>query len=126
MPSLPKTCGWSKMRNTGWFLMTNGQKKWPFWLIIGVLFFVFIYLIRGILLPFVLGIFIAYFLHPIVDRLEKTGTPRGLAALMMLACFFFAVLLLLVLIAPAIAGQLSDLIAALPDYAAMYQQKYAP
>jgi len=106
--------------------MINGQKKWPFWLMVSVLFFVFIYLIRNILLPFVLGIFIAYFLHPLVDRLEKTGTSRSIATLMVLACFFLTISLLSVLIVPVIASQLSDLIATLPDYAAEYQQKYAP
>ena len=106
--------------------MINGQKKWPFWLIVGLLFFVFLYRIRDILLPFVLGIFIAYFLHPLVDRLEKNHTPRGVATLMILACFFLTVALLSLLIVPTIAGQLSDLIATLPDYAAQYQQKYAP
>ncbi len=104
--------------------MTN--KKWPFWLTIGLLFFVFIYLIRGVLLPFVLGIFIAYFLHPAVDKLEKTGTSRGVATLMIIASFFLSIVLLSVLIAPVIAGQFSGLIAALPDYVNDYQQKYAP
>ncbi len=77
--------------------------KWPFWLLVGVLSLVFIYLIRGILLPFVLGMFIAYFLHPVVDRMEKAGTPRSIGTLMILASFFLTILLLSVLIVPIIA-----------------------
>jgi len=105
--------------------VVSDHKKWPFWISISVLFFVFIYLIRGILLPFVLGIFIAYFLHPVVDRVERTGTPRTVATLMIMACFFLTILLLSLLIVPVIAGQLSGLIAALPDYVTAYQQTYA-
>ena len=104
--------------------MINGQKKWPFWLFVGILFFVFIYLIRDILLPFVLGIFIAYFLHPLVDKMQKGGMPRNIATLMIIISFFLFMLLLSLLIVPVVVGQLSDLLAALPDYAADYQDKY--
>ena len=41
------------------------NKNWLFWLGVGLLFFLFIYLIKGILLPFVLGALIAYFLATI-------------------------------------------------------------
>jgi predicted PurR-regulated permease PerM len=87
---------------------------------------VFFCLIREILLPFVLGMFIAYFLHPVIDRLERAGAARSVATLMILAGFFIIVALLSVLVIPTIFGQLSELIAALPGYVNDYQQKYAP
>lgn len=102
------------------------NKRWLFWLFIAVLFFVFIYLIRSILLPFVLGIGIAYLLDPITNRMEKNGVSRGLATALITACFFLSFILLSILIIPIIATQLSGLLAALPGYMGDFQEKYTP
>ena len=59
-----------------------------FWLTIGILFFVFLYLIRSILLPFILGALIAYFLDPAADRLEKLKFSRNLATVTITLSFF--------------------------------------
>ena len=43
--------------------MNGGRStSWRFWLSIGLVFGLFIYLVQSILLPFVVGIFAAYFL----------------------------------------------------------------
>src|SRR5579871_5688455 len=102
------------------------HKRWPFWIIIGVLLLIFIYLIRSILLPFVLGMFIAYFLHPLVDRLERRGAARGLATLAVIGSFFIIIVLLALFIAPVIAGQFSDLATALPGYVNDFEEHYLP
>ncbi|MDE3059918.1 MAG: AI-2E family transporter [Pseudomonadota bacterium] len=102
------------------------HRRWPFWIIIGILLLVFVYLIRAILLPFVLGIFIAYFLHPLVDRLEKRGAARGLATVGVLVGFFVSIVLLSLFIVPVIVSQCSDLIAALPGYVSDLEARYAP
>lgn len=68
----------------------------------------------GVLLPFVLGIAIAYFLDPVADRLQRMGLSRGwataLIALAALAIIALAVLLLI----PALIGQLTQLVNAVP------------
>lgn len=99
-------------------------KKWLFWLIIAVLFFVFLYLIRNILLPFVVGIFAAYFLDPAADRLEKNGMSRALATTVITAGFFMVLLLLFLWIPPLVIDQLSGLLEALPEYANAVSQQY--
>jgi predicted PurR-regulated permease PerM len=107
--------------------VSNGAAKRPlFWLSIGVLFFIFLFLIRSILLPFVLGIFTAYFLDPAADRLEKAGLSRGASTLVITACFFLGILLISVLIAPVLASQLSGLIAAMPEYASEFEKRLEP
>lgn len=100
------------------------NRRLYFWLVLALLFFVFLFLIRSILLPFVLGIFTAYLLDPSADRLEKWGLSRGLSTLVITIAFFFGVMLLSLLIVPILASQLSDLVAALPDYIAAFEQKY--
>jgi hypothetical protein len=50
-----------------------------FWLIGFAVFFAALYLLSGILLPFVAGMAIAYLLDPICDWLEGRGLSRTLA-----------------------------------------------
>ncbi len=102
----------------------NNNKIWLFWLTIGILFFIFIYLIRSVLLPFVLGALIAYFLDPAADKLEKWKFSRTLATATITLSFFTILVLLSLLIVPTIASQLSGLITDLPTYFIDIETKY--
>ncbi len=86
---------------------------------------VFLFLIRSILLPFVLGIFTAYFLDPAADKIEKLGLSRGLSTVVITLLFFIAVGFGSVLVVPVIASQLSDLILAIPGYIVEFEQRYS-
>ena len=101
-------------------------KKIGFWLVIFITFFGFLFLIRSILLPFILGIFIAYFLNPAAERLEKMGLSRSLSTLIITAGFFCSIVFLSLLVIPVVAGQFSGLIAALPAYFIQSEQKVIP
>ena len=101
-------------------------KRWLFWLSIGILFLIFLFLIRSILLPFVLGMFTAYFLDPAADKCEKWGCSRTVATLAITAGFFLAILFLSLLILPIIFDQLGGLIASWPDYANQLSERFAP
>jgi predicted PurR-regulated permease PerM len=100
------------------------KKNYLFWLSIGLLFFIFIYLIKGVLLPFVLGTLIAYFLDPAADKLEEWRFSRSLATATITLLFFTIMLLFLLLIIPTIAGQFSGLLADLPSYFNDISNKY--
>lgn len=89
-----------------------------------LVFLVFLYLIRAILLPFVLGVFTAYFLNPANHRLQHYGLSRNLATIALTAVFFLGFFALGLLIVPLITHQLSDLLAALPDYTYQFEEKY--
>jgi predicted PurR-regulated permease PerM len=93
--------------------MTAGQQL-RFWLIGLIVALIGIYLLRAILLPFVAGAGIAYFLDPICDKLEKRMSRTWATALVTL---IFAVLLILafLLIVPLLVDQLSQFLHALPD-----------
>lgn len=97
-----------------------------FWLVIALAFVTFIYLINNILLPFVLGIFIAYFLSPVADRIQRIGASRGVASFIVLGLFFTGLTLLLLLVVPVVASQLSGLLAALPGYLNDFLARYEP
>ncbi|MGE0753627.1 MAG: AI-2E family transporter, partial [Alphaproteobacteria bacterium] len=95
-----------------------------FWIGITLAFFVFLFLIKSILLPFILGILIAYLLDPVTDKLEEKRFSRGVATSIVIGGFFSIAALLLVIMLPVIAKQLSGLIEAIPVYIQKFKQYY--
>lgn len=87
-----------------------------FWTILAVLFFWFLGAIQSILLPFIVGILIAYFLDPAADRLEEWGLSRSVAAFLITGLFFGIIILAMVLVVPALIHQIERFILALPGY----------
>ncbi len=99
-------------------------RRWTFWLVLGLLFFIFLYMIRGILLPFVVGMLAAYLLDPAADKLEARKFSRGTATFIITSAFFLILLLFFLLVPPVIFDQLSGLVAALPEYIHAFHEKY--
>lgn len=113
--------GSRKTKIIGWYRVTRRLK---FWLMVGVLFLVFLYLIRSILLPFVVGGLAAYFLDPGADKLEARGLSRTLATSILTACFFLLLIVFFVWIPPVLVDQFSGLVLALPEYINTLFQRY--
>ena len=63
----------------------RAERQIVFWLTAAALLILTIALLKDILLPFVVGITIAYFLNPIVDRLSGWGVNRVVASLLIVA-----------------------------------------
>ena len=81
----------------------------------------FVWLLGGTLMPFLVGMGIAYFLDPLVDRLEALRLPRAIAtAFISIGAVLIIVLALLTLL-PELQRQIVNLITALPDYFAIAQ-----
>ena len=94
--------------------MTAAHRNTWFWVVGFALFFAALWLLSGILLPFVAGMAIAYFLNPLVNRLERLRMPRGLAAFTVLLLFLLFLALVVMLVVPILEGQVLDLAANLP------------
>ncbi len=92
------------------------QRQLVFWAVgmLGVI--LFLYVLRGILLPFVAGLALAYFLDPVADWLESKGMGRTLATSLILVIFLLIFILSLVLILPILIEQFSTFISRLPDH----------
>ena len=87
----------------------------------GVGFVVFIALVivlRDVLLPFVVGMAIAYFLDPACDKLEAWGCSRMIATTLITAFFFALMATILTLLVPPLSTQLLAFVKKLPSYAA--------
>ncbi|HIJ39115.1 MAG TPA: AI-2E family transporter [Rhodospirillaceae bacterium] len=75
-----------------------------------------IYLLSSILLPFVAGMAIAYFLDPLAQRLGRIGFSRALAAACIELGFFLLLGLAVLALAPLVEAQISSFAARIPGY----------
>jgi predicted PurR-regulated permease PerM len=80
-----------------------------------------LYILRGILLPFVAGLALAYFLDPVVSRLARLGLSRAIGATLVIGTFVVVFVVLAVLIVPVLTNQLTAFIARLPSYVVQLQ-----
>jgi predicted PurR-regulated permease PerM len=97
------------------------ERNMLFWMAALAAFVALLWLLSPILLPFVLGMAIAYVLDPLANQLSKRGVSRLLAALLILGGFVVALALLMLLIAPVLAQQFSAFIDNAPAYASRLQ-----
>ena len=86
-----------------------------YWGIAAVVLLLLLWVLGDVLLPFVLGGTIAYFLDPVADRLERWGLSRALAVAVITVA---AILLFVGLVVPAVLTleqQIRSLLASGPD-----------
>lgn len=79
----------------------------------------------SILLPFVAGLALAYFLDPVADRLERFGMSRLVATVVILITFVFVLVLGLIIIVPVLVTQLAEFISKFPGYFTQLQSLIA-
>ncbi len=89
------------------------MKRWSIWVLL-ICAGVFFYLTRGVLLPFLFGLAVAYFLDPVTDKLEAIRIPRGIAAALVIAFFFLGIVGIFVALWPIMQGQLASAVETLP------------
>ncbi len=87
-----------------------------FWLVVLVVFIAFLLVFSSILLPFLAGMAIAYFLDPVADRLERFGLSRLMATIVILVSFVVIIALALMILIPILASQFADFAGRLPGY----------
>ncbi len=87
---------------------------------------IFLYAVSGILLPFVLGILVAYMLDPVVDRFEARKVPRGFSSAVVLAIFFSIIIATCVVVIPLIFQQVQGFATKLPTYINTFNHEIWP
>lgn len=110
-------------------IKVDGWPRTPRWAVVttalllgGILF----YLLRGALMPFALGLAVAYLLDPVADKLEAVGLPRYLATLILLLTFFGFMVLAVLTLVPLLGPQLQDLVRELPGYVRRASEMVSP
>ncbi len=84
------------------------------WLLILLAFYIFLDAIHEVLLPFIIGGLLAYFLDPLADRLERNGMGRGAAAGLIIGIFSIVISIGIILLIPIIASEINDFARTLP------------
>lgn len=94
----------------------TARRQAAYWIGIAFGFGLFVWLLRDMLLPFVVGMGIAYLADPLADRLEKLKLSRSQATMVITLGFLTIFVIVMLLVIPLIVRQTSELLHALPDY----------
>ena len=92
-----------------------------YWGIAAAVFFVVLWVLGDVILPFALGAAIAYFLDPVADRLEAAGCSRALATGIITFVAILAFVILALLVIPTLVNQTTDLVESAPEMFANLQ-----
>jgi predicted PurR-regulated permease PerM len=95
---------------------TGIERQMLFWLGAFVVLVLALWLLSDILLPFIVGLGIAFLLTPLADRLERLGVNRMIAALLLVTIVVLAFVWLVLLVAPLLGSQLGSFIENVPGY----------
>ncbi|MGE0212817.1 MAG: AI-2E family transporter [Parvibaculaceae bacterium] len=91
------------------------QRQVTFWVVALVAFILMVWLFSDILLPFIAGFVLAYFLDPVADALERLGMPRIVAVAIILVASVLIVALAAMIVFPILADQLTKAAQRLPE-----------
>ena len=104
----------------------NVKKQAIFWLLTLLFFVIFMFVFSSILLPFVAGIVLAYFLNPIVELLERMGISRMWGTVLITIAIVLVLVIALTILIPVITSQLQQFIReGLPVYVNRIQAFFA-
>lgn len=104
--------------------MTSSQR----WIVAGCVigFLLFVYLLKPILAPFLIGILCAYLGDPLADRLEALGLGRMSAVSVVFVVMTSLLVLFIILLVPLLGRQLDSLIGRLPQTMEWFQTVALP
>ena len=86
------------------------------WVGLFLILILLLWVFSSILLPFVIGLALAYLLNPIVNLLVRVGIRRAFASLLVLILVLGIIIGLLLMLVPLVSQQVLGLIARLPQY----------
>ncbi|MBM3542442.1 MAG: AI-2E family transporter, partial [Alphaproteobacteria bacterium] len=94
----------------------SAERRILIWVAILAAIVVVLHVLSEVLLPFVVGAAVAYFLDPAAVRLERRGWSRTLATSVISAAFFLIVGAAILLLVPVLQAQIVEFATHLPGY----------
>src|SRR5688572_24705864 len=76
----------------------------------------FLYLVRDVLLPFLIAYCAAALLDPLLDRMQRRGWSRGVAAAIVFAIFLLVFCGVALVIIPIAVNQAAEFVGKVPTY----------
>ncbi len=104
----------------------TARQHFFFWLAAFAVFCALVWLLEGVLLPFILGLGIAYLLNPLVETLEKKSFSRPLISLGLVVVFFGFLAAFLAVFIPLVINQIAHLAKDIPELVASLRNMAAP
>ncbi len=97
------------------------RNQMKYWGIFGIVLVLALWQFSSILLPFIAGAAIAYFLDPLADRLQRIGMPRTMATIIISLITLLIMVFALLLVVPLLIEQFIGLFQSAPEYVAQLQ-----
>ena len=97
------------------------REQVKYWCIALAVLFLLLLLLGSVILPFVVGGALAYFLDPVADRLQRLGLSRVAATTVITLVALLFVVLLVLSVIPTLIQQTSALVNAAPEIARRLQ-----
>ncbi len=91
------------------------QRQISFWFLALASFVLLLWYLQDILLPFLAGFVLAYFLDPVADKLENIGLPRVLATALILVAAILVLVIVGLMVIPVLSDEAVKLANNLPD-----------
>ncbi|CUH64059.1 Transport of quorum-sensing signal protein [Thalassovita gelatinovora] len=91
------------------------QEQVKYWGVAAAVFALVLWVLGDVMLPFVLGGAVAYFLDPVADRLERMGCSRAVATAIITIFAILIFVLLVLLVLPSLIQQSISLFNTVPD-----------
>lgn len=91
------------------------RQQLTYWALAAAVLLLMLYTLGNVLLPFLVGGAVAYFLDPVADRLQRLGLGRAAATTLIAIVVVLIAVALMLAVIPALINQLTQLIAATPD-----------
>ena len=88
--------------------------------------FVSIYLLQPILMPFLVGMALAYLGDPLVDRLEGLGAGRTTGVFIVFVVFLLMIVGVILVLLPILAQEIAALIQNIPQAIVLLQETTSP
>lgn len=105
--------------------MTQTQKS-VFWFFLTIVFFYAIFVLRDVLLPFVAGFILAYFLDPLTEKIEKKVHSRTTAVGLVFGFAGFVFFISMLIIVPLLEKQIVLFAQNVPDYVSQIKTQISP
>jgi len=97
------------------------REQAKYWGAAVVVLFILLWVLGDVILPFLVGGAIAYFMDPVADRLERLGMSRVAATSILTVGAVLVVVLLVLSVIPTLVQQLGALVNAAPEIATQFQ-----
>lgn len=97
------------------------RKQLKYWGIAAAVFLALLWFLGNVIMPFIIGMAVAYFLDPVADRLQRAGLSRVGATVAITAGALVIFVLAALLVLPTMIQQAVALVNAAPEIAGQFQ-----